>query len=206
MTRKQALTQAISRLSGDKECKEIVAILQDIYDEMPFNHWTDKAIRDTVEQFILDNGYVPATNNFGRKGMPSNVVMERRYKMPLKDWLDLNYPNRLKDPKEVEAERLAGFIEEYKRLKPVGPREYNTQRKEGVISWATAAGYFGISGWRALIAKLELPVYEREKKVREHRKLDVSLYSDIDEDAKKLRADVSGLMEYFLVIAAEQND
>ena len=197
MTRKQALTQAISRLSGDKECKEVVAILQDIYDEMPFNHWTDKAIRDTVEQFILDNGYVPATNNFGRKGMPSNVVMERRYKMPLKDWLDLNYPNRLKDPKEIEAERLAGFIEEYKRLKPVGPREYNTQRKEGVISWATAAGYLGLGGWRALISELGLPVYEREKQERELRKLNVTFYSDMDEEAKKLRPGLSGLADYF---------
>lgn len=206
MTRKQALTQAISMLSGVEGCEDTVECLQDIYDEMPFNHWTDKAIRDTVEQFILDNGRVPATHNFGRKGMPSNIVMERRYKMPLKDWLDQNYPNRFKTQKEIEAERLALFVKEYKRLKPVGPKEFNRARKDGVISWATAAGYLGLGGWNALISELKLPVYEREKPQRELKTLGVTIHTDMDKDAKKLRPGVSGLMEYFALIASEQNN
>ncbi len=206
MTRKQALTQAISMLSGVEGCEDAVACLQDIYDEMPFNHWTDKAIRDSVDQFILDTGRIPTTSDLGRGGLPSNPVVRNRYKMQAADWLEQNYPRKKKTQKEIEAERLAGFIKEYKRIKPVGPREYDKARSEGVICWATAAGYFGLGGWNALISELKLPVYEREKPKRKTRTLGVVIHSDMDEDAKKLRPGVSGLMEYFLLSASEQNN
>lgn len=187
MTRKQALTQAISILSANKENSKTVELLQDIYDEMPFNHWTDKAIRDSIDQFILDTGKIPTTRHLGRGGLPSNAVIKNRYKMQGSDWLDQNYPRRVKTRKEIKEERLAGFIKEYKRLKPVGPKEFNAARRDGVICWATAARYIGLRGWTTLIAELKLPVYEREKKVREPQKFNVVLHSDMDEEIKKLR-------------------
>lgn len=67
MTRKEALKKAIEILS---ETIDITALLQDIYDELPLIHWTDKSIRDTVEQFIIDNIRVPTATDFKKKVCP----------------------------------------------------------------------------------------------------------------------------------------
>ena len=64
MTRKQALNKAIQALSKKKEYSEVIQLLQDIHDELPLIHWSDKSIRDTVEQFIVDNGRRPSATDF----------------------------------------------------------------------------------------------------------------------------------------------
>ena len=58
MTRKQAIIQAIQALSALEGQEEAVTRLQELYEEMPLVHWSDKSIRDTVAQFIADNGSV----------------------------------------------------------------------------------------------------------------------------------------------------
>lgn len=56
MTRKQALTLAEQVLS---ECGQIeaAAILHKLSGELPFYSWSEDAIRDAVEQFILDHDF-----------------------------------------------------------------------------------------------------------------------------------------------------
>ena len=61
MTRKQALELAAQALA---ENKEAVQVLHTIIDELPLNRWTEAAIRDSVEQFILDNGRPPMRTDF----------------------------------------------------------------------------------------------------------------------------------------------
>ncbi len=53
MTRKQALELVVRALAGSEEA---VQVLHTMIDELPLNRWTEAAIRDSVEQFILDNG------------------------------------------------------------------------------------------------------------------------------------------------------
>ena len=83
MTRKQALYKAIQELSKDEGFFETVKLLQDIYDELPLVHWSDKSIRDTVEQFIVDNGRPPTVTDFKAKGMPPHPVFKQKYKITL---------------------------------------------------------------------------------------------------------------------------
>lgn len=45
-----------AHLSQFPEYAEEVQLLQDICDELPLIHWSDKSIRDAVAQFILDYG------------------------------------------------------------------------------------------------------------------------------------------------------
>ena len=83
MTRKQALKQAIRLLSRNPENAEVIEKLQDIHDELPLIHWTDKSIRDSVEQFIADNHRVPTATDFKKAGMPPHPVIKQKYKVTL---------------------------------------------------------------------------------------------------------------------------
>ena len=94
MTRKQALQRAITVLAKNPEYAEDIRILQEIYDELPLIHWSDSSIRDTVEQFILDNGRVPTASDFKKKGMPPHPVIKQKYKITLGEWLEKHYPVR----------------------------------------------------------------------------------------------------------------
>lgn len=83
MTRKQAITKAIAALHQTGENAEAIRLLQDLSDELPLIHWSDKSIRDTVEQFMLDNGRPPTVSDFKKAGMPSHMVIQNKYKMTL---------------------------------------------------------------------------------------------------------------------------
>ena len=63
MTRKQALIQALQILE-DKEAKNKI---KEILDEMPFIHWSEKTIFDTIDQFIIDNKRIPNSRDFKYK-------------------------------------------------------------------------------------------------------------------------------------------
>ena len=70
MTRKQALEQAVQALA---ENEEAVQVLHTMIDELPLNRWTVNAIRDSVEQFVLDNGRAPTTSDFKKRGLPPHI-------------------------------------------------------------------------------------------------------------------------------------
>lgn len=90
MTRKQALNKAIQVLSHNGGYAEVIRFLKDIHDELPLIHWSDKSIRDTVEQFIINNCRIPTATDFKRKGMPPHLVIKRKYKITLGEWLEQN--------------------------------------------------------------------------------------------------------------------
>lgn len=108
-TRKQALQRAIEHLSRFPEYAEEVRLLEEICDELPLIHWSDRSIRDTVEQFILDNGRPPTASDFKKAGMPPHTVIQSKYKMPLSRWLDETIPHPncpLKNGKRNTQERF----------------------------------------------------------------------------------------------------
>ena len=74
----------------DQKNTEICEKLSDILEDMPLTNWTDKAIRDRIEQFKEDEGRYPTTTDFKKKGMPPHTVIKQKYKINLCDWLDQN--------------------------------------------------------------------------------------------------------------------
>ena len=108
MTRKQALLRAITVLGKNPEYAEDIRILQEICDELPLIHWSDSSIRDTVEQFILDNGRVPTASDFKKKGMPPHPVIKQKYKITLGEWLEKHYPVRKPTYEELK-EKIAEY-------------------------------------------------------------------------------------------------
>lgn len=181
MTRKQALNQAIQALSKRKGFEEVIQLLQDIHDELPLIHWSDKSIRDTVEQFILDNnGKIPSASDFKRKGMPPHPVIKQKYKITLSEWLEQNYPTYKPTHEELKGKYTKEFLKDYNRIKPKSQEEFNRNRTKGTRGWQTVAAYYDVKSWRNLIKALDLPLYF--PMYRDHMKpqFKVAIHNDYD--------------------------
>ena len=107
--------------------------------ELPLNRWTEAAIRDSVEQFILDNGRPPLRTDFKKKCLPPHSVVKRRFGVTLQEWLDQNYPTEKTPLDELYAQATQEFIKEYLRIQPVSAEDYNTRRKHPSRGWYSIA-------------------------------------------------------------------
>ena len=136
MTRKQALELAVQALS---ENEEAVQVLHTMIDELPLNRWTEAAIRDSAEQFILDNGRPPLRTDFKKKCLPPHSVIKRRFGLTLQEWLDQNYPTEKTPLDELHAQATQEFIREYLRIQPVSAEDYNARRTHPSRGWYAIA-------------------------------------------------------------------
>ena len=167
MTRKQALSLAMQALSEIGEREEAVAVLRTMAEELPLVHWSDTAIRDSVEQFILDHGRVPTVSDFKKCGLPPHTVIKNRYGVTLQCWLEKNYPSN-KPPMEEERKRLTkAFVDDYQRIRPQSAEEFNAKRTPGSPCWYTVAVHNHTKRWRELLKILNLPVYNHAAASRE---------------------------------------
>ena len=180
MTRKQALYQAIQALSALEGKEEAITLLQDIYDEIPLVHWSDKSVRDTVEQFIVDNGRAPTASDFKKKGMPPHTVFKQKYKITLGEWLQQNYPTPAPTFEELKAKYTKEFIDEYIRIKPTSEEDFNRRRKRNTKTWNTVAKYHNTKSWLILLHTLSLPSYNKRTKPQNRPMLKVYINTDID--------------------------
>jgi len=181
MTRKQALNQAIKALSKRKGYEEVIQLLQDIHDELPLIHWSNKSIRDTVEQFILDNnGKIPTASDFKRKGMPPHPVIKQKYKITLGEWLEQNYPTYKPSYEELKEKYTNEFLKDYDRIKPKSQEEFNQNRTKGTRGWQTVAVYYDVKSWRNLVKALGLPLYFPMYRDRVKPQFKVAIHNDYD--------------------------
>lgn len=180
MTRKQAITKAIAALHQTGENAEAIRLLQDLSDELPLIHWSDKSIRDTVEQFILDNGRPPTVSDFKKAGMPPHMVIQNKYKMTLGQWLDQNYPTRKPSFDELKAKYTKAFIKDYNRIKPRSQYEFSEKKRPDTRSWQTVAAYYNTRSWRKLLSTLNLPLYNTLHRERVPQKITVAIHHDYD--------------------------
>lgn len=180
MTRKQAIYQAIQALSALDGQEETISLLKDIYDELPLIHWSDKSIRDTVEQFIVDNGKVPTVSDFRKKGMPPHPVIKQKYKITLSEWLQENYPAPKPNKNEIYKNRTQEFIDEYIRLKPTSSDDFNKRKDPKIKTWASIANYNGVKTWCALLEVLSLPSYSRITHTKHRKTFEISITTDCD--------------------------
>lgn len=180
MTRKAAISEAIALLSKRKDTEEIVETLNDLFNELPLIHWTDKSIRDTVEQFVLDNGRNPTTSDFKKKGMPSHTVIKQEYGITLGEWLEHNYPTAKLSPEETKKKYTKLFIEEYERIKPRSAEKFNKNKSSNCRGWQTVARLHNCKTWRELINKLNLEHYFDLSRDRKPQEFNCAIYTDID--------------------------
>ena len=178
MTRKQALALAIRLIREDGTQPEAAEILHTLSDELPLTRWTDEAIQDAVEQFILDHDRNPTVTDFKKRGLPPHTVIHNRYGISLRTWLTRNYPSPPSSQDEAKAEVTEHFIRDYQRVQPASGEEYNRKRIPGTPCWYTIAGYNHVHCWRELLSKLGLPVYSKRPVPEVKPKLTVNIISD----------------------------
>lgn len=178
MTRRQAMEYAIAELGKNGENGGVVTRLSEILAEMPFTSWTDGAVRDGVEQFIADNGYIPSVSDFGKKPLPPHTVIRNRYRMTCGEWMRRNYPkNDISD--EEEKQRItAAFLEDYERIRPRSAREFDRNRSASTPCWATVCRHYGVTRWLELLAVLGLETSGNGEKRRNPPGIRVKVVSD----------------------------
>lgn len=178
MTRKQALQTAVEILSKTPGNERAAEVLKELLDEMPLVHWSDQSIRDTVEQFILDNGRVPTASDFRKKGMPSHTVIKLKYKANLSQWLAGNYPVKKETFEERKARHTENFIEDYVRIKPKSAKEFNRKKRSETVGWGSMVKYYGVTKWRELLKILNLKPYGDTRKKSDGKEISVRIHSD----------------------------
>ena len=179
MTRKQAMSAAIEALnaSGQTEAAEILHTLSG---ELPFFSWSEEAIFDAVDQFILDYGRVPTTTDFKKRGLPPHTVIKRRFGVTLQAWLEQNYPIVKPSEEELRAKATEAFVQDYLRIQPRSADEFNAKRTPKTHCWYTVAIYNHTRSWRNLLKKLELPIYNHVDTPRVSPQFKVNIISDTD--------------------------
>ena len=78
MTRKQALSKAISILSEDKKNDEIVLVLQNLLNEYPYSRWRKETVIDSITQYAIEhNNCLPQIHELTKENkLPSKTVIE----------------------------------------------------------------------------------------------------------------------------------
>ena len=134
MTRKQAITKAISALQQEGGNEEAIQVLKALSAELPIIHWSDATLRDTVDQFIADTGRMPAATDFKNPGMPPYRVFMCNYGLTPTEWLQTNYPEHYPTQADLKDLYTKAFIEDYMRLKPTSADDFNERRSDKTFS------------------------------------------------------------------------
>lgn len=171
MTRKEAITVSIRVVEGctlDQRIKdETIKMLNLCISELPFAKWSEAAIFDACDQFILDNKRQIRLIDFDRAGLPSHPTIKNRFKMSVKEFRDKYYPlsheSKNNSPYGVYTnEQIKDiFIKEYTAICPASGCDYNSRRSKSLPSWVTVAKRFGVSTWTQLINEFSLPHHSK---------------------------------------------
>ena len=180
MTRKQAITKAIDALHQTGENTEAIRVLEELSGELPIIHWSDAALRDTVDQFIADTGRMPTATDFKKPGMPPYRVFMCNYGLTPTEWLQANYPEHYPSQQEMIDHYTKAFIEDYLRLQPKSADDFNERRSDKSRGWRCVARYHHLGTWTNLIKHLGLPKYSDTISGRAPSKVTVVVHNDYD--------------------------
>ena len=180
MTRKQAITTAIEALQQAGGNTEAIRVLEELIGELPIIHWSDTALRDTVDQFIADTGRIPTATDFKRPGMPPYRVFMCNYGLTPTEWLQANYPEHYPTTDQLKDLYTKAFIEDYMRLQPTSADDFNERRSDKSRGWRCVARYHHLGAWTSLIKHLGLPKFSDVKPHRVPSKVTVVVHNDYD--------------------------
>ncbi len=180
MTRRNALKTAIfivQKAEMKKQEKEkLLSVLNDIADELPCVHWTEKAIFDACEEFLLSHPYI-TLKDFERADMPSHPTIKNRFGMTAKEFRDKYYPIGNVTTRSPYFERSVEewnelFRTEFEHLRCTGQDDYNRRRDKSLPTWNTMAKMNGLKRWNELLEKVGI---KKESAVKGKREMEVHL-------------------------------
>ena len=167
MTRKEALREAMQIVSGARIGRgrkaEVLAGLELCLRELPFAHWTEEAILDACDQWVLEHGAL-TLRAFTSPEMPSHTTVSRRFGMTARDFRDRYYPlDKAASGGPSLEERNRRFAAEFHAMRCTGQADYNRRRSRGMPTWNTIAAMNGVRSWRQLLGALGLSPYEKPR-------------------------------------------
>lgn len=172
MTRKQALLWAIEVLDNTRQTEETAAArekLEECIAELPFTRWSERAIFDACDQFLLDHGRPPSTRDFAGYGLPGHRTIQERFGMTAAEFRN-RYYSKESDISWCSSYRMCTsqeivdqFVEEYHRLRPTSNTGYNKERDRRAPTWQTAAKQLGVRKWSEMKQALGLETYRHAR-------------------------------------------
>ncbi len=156
-TRKTALLDAIEivKIAGlpEEQKNNLVKMLTLCVTELPFTKWSENAIYDACDQFLLDHGRVPSISEFDRSGLPSHPVVQRRLGISVREFRERYFRDELEKQKAAPDREviLRNFTDEYKRIGFTTQKGYDQHRSAGQPSAQTILKYIGVTSWRDLL-------------------------------------------------------
>lgn len=157
ITRKQAVLRAIEILSKSKENQEICKVLQELLDELPLSHWTEKSLKDSIEQFLLENNRLPNSEDYlTNKNLPSRCTIKSKTGLSMEEYYNKYYSNfyynnnSIYNHKEIEH-WVELFKEQYIKHDKPGLNTFDKLRDEGTPCVQTYCKIIGISTWNELL-------------------------------------------------------
>ena len=179
MTRKQAISLIVDYIltqpSPPKEVCKAVNKLKEIQSDIPFTGWDEKTIRDTLDQFVVDNGRQPTATDLKKKGMPPHPVIKLRFGVSASEWLQVNYPREevnwrwdciKKYGEKSSADWKQIYKSEYERINPTSALDYNSRRTPATPSWQVIANFVGATTWTDLKSQCGIKdVFQRKGEI-----------------------------------------
>ena len=179
------ITLAIQALSQYPEQADLVQKLTYERDSFKPPKWTKETIEKAFDDYVAKTGKYPTTEDLKHSpDLPTHPSIELCYNMTAAEWLNQRYPNRLPTAEEKRNIYTTIFVSEYNRLKPCGPKDFETRRdKENSRSWFQTAKYHGLQSWNKFIKYLGLPIYDKQgREINQNTNgIKVTVYTDIHE-------------------------
>lgn len=171
MTRKEALKEAMEIIEksriGKQRKENILQKLALCQQELPFAKWTEDAIFDACDQYILDHGGNLTTAAFLDKNLPSHPVIQHRFGMTARQFRDQYYPiktnlsvhSKYRDTSIAVWNEV--FVREFHKLRVLSMRDYNKRRDKNHPSGITLVRLNQLTSWNQMLQKLDLHCYRR---------------------------------------------
>lgn len=171
MTRKQALQQAIEVVKKSKieqETREnIVEKLELCVSELPFAKWSEEAIFDACDQFILDHKRPLTLKDFVSKELPAHPTVKNRFGITLREFRDRYYPlppvhYRTADGMQKDIqEAIQEFAEEFRRIDAKTREDYDKRRDRRYPCSASLIRASKASSWAELMQMAEVDYHNK---------------------------------------------
>lgn len=158
MTRKQAISQAISILEKDESNHEICEKLQEILEELPLTHWSDKTIFDAFDQYILEHNCLPSRTEIKLNSkIPTHPTIKNRFGLTLEEFYQKYYcdyinknPSRIYHYQSVDY-WLDNFKKQYIKNNYPPQKQYDALREDNTPSSRHIIKIAGYKNWNELL-------------------------------------------------------
>ena len=164
ITRKQAVLRAIEVLSETKENHEICVVLKGLAEELPLSHWTKNSILDATNQFLYENGRLPASVDFLKVDyLPNRCTIKNKLGLTMEEFYNIYYNdfyynnNSIYNYKDINYWTNM-FKEQYIKHGKPGLNSFDKVRDEGTPCVQTYCKIIGLNTWNELLKYCDFPV------------------------------------------------